>query len=381
MTDLDSIFKARRQKVYAWMKEHDIAAAVFHDSEDGRDVSVRYLTGHPNDAVLVLHSKGQAVLIPWDVNLASQKAHADRVIPYTDFERDYLTSVKAILAQFDGDFTGASSEKRLALPDVTTHVEFLKFKNEIKDWDVFCSENSVHDFVEECRAVKDEYEIQCTRKACSITDAMTDEIEKMLKSGKALTEADVALFAEGYLRQEGAERTSFDTLSAGPSRSFAIHAFPGYTGGSWGSKGLSILDYGVCYEGYASDCTITVARGPLEKEQEKLLELVQTAADECRKLYMPGKKIIDAARKADEIFAAAGKKMPHGLGHGTGLEIHEAPFISMRAAEDKVFVPGNIITLEPGLYDPELGGTRLENDVLITATSNELLTRSRIMYL
>ncbi|MBE6354033.1 Xaa-Pro peptidase family protein [Treponema sp.] len=381
MKDLDSIFRARREKVCAYMKEHDIQAAIFHDSEDGRDVSVRYLTGHPNDAVLVLHSSGHSVLVPWDVNLASQKAHADRVLPYTDYNRDYLTTVKAVLALFDGEFKNDAGEKKAALPDATTHVEFLKFKNEVKGWDIFCTENSVHDFVEECRAVKDEYEIQCTKNACAITDEMTDEIERMVKSNPSLTETDIALFAERYLRSKGAERTSFDTLAAGPQRSFAIHAFPGYTGGPWGCQGLSILDYGVCYEGYASDCTITVAKGPLNKEQEKLLDLVQTAAEECRKLYMPGKKIIDAARKADEIFAAAGKKMPHGLGHGTGLEIHESPFISMRAAEDQVFVPGNIITLEPGLYDPELGGTRLENDVLITPDSNEILTRSRIMYL
>ena len=69
----------------------------------------------------------------------------------------------------------------------------------------------------------------------------------------------------------------------------------------------------------------------------------------------------------------------HGLGHGTGLEIHEAPFISTRTSEDKVFLPGNIITLEPGLYDAETGGCRLENDVLITDTGNCILTNSRII--
>ena len=93
---------------------------------------------------------------------------------------------------------------------------------------------------------------------------------------------------------------------------------------------------------------------------------------------MPGKKISDAVAKADEIFASAGRNMPHGLGHGTGLEIHEAPFVSKRSAADKVFVPGNIITLEPGLYDPLLGGVRLENDVLITENGNELLLNSKI---
>ena len=70
--------------------------------------------------------------------------------------------------------------------------------------------------------------------------------------------------------------------------------------------------------------------------------------------------------------------MPHGLGHGTGLEIHEAPFVSMRAKEDTLFKSGNIVTLEPGLYDPQLGGCRLENDVLVTDDGNLVLTNSRI---
>ena len=73
--------------------------------------------------------------------------------------------------------------------------------------------------------------------------------------------------------------------------------------------------------------------------------------------------------------------MPHGLGHGTGLEIHEEPFVSMRAAEGKKFQCGNIITLEPGLYDKEFGGVRLENDVLITESGNEILTSSKIFRL
>ena len=70
--------------------------------------------------------------------------------------------------------------------------------------------------------------------------------------------------------------------------------------------------------------------------------------------------------------------MPHSLGHGTGLEIHEAPFISMRAAGDSLFKEGNIVTLEPGLYDSKIGGCRLENDVLITKEGPVILTNSKI---
>ena len=231
------------------------------------------------------------------------------------------------------------------------------------------------------RAQKDEYEIECTKRACDITSAMTDKIEGLLRGGELKTESDVALFIEKELRIQGCERASFDTLAAGPARSFGIHAFPGYTSGAWGTQGLSILDYGVCYEGYASDCTITVAKGPLSDEQELILSLVQKAADSCIDCYKAGTPILQAVKCADDIFAEYEKSMPHGLGHGTGLAIHENPFVSTRAKPDEVFKAGNIVTLEPGLYDPEWGGCRLENDVLITETGNIILTNSRIIRL
>ena len=184
---------------------------------------------------------------------------------------------------------------------------------------------------------------------------------------------------EKELRENGCQRTGFDTLAAGPSRSFAIHAFPGYTAADWPARGLSILDFGVIYNGYTSDTTLTIAKGPLTAAQEKQLELVQKAYDECVKLYKPGRPIMEAAKKADSIFAAAKRKMPHTLGHAIGLEIHEQPRVSPRTEPELLFKPGMILTCEPGLYDVKIGGTRLENDVLITEDGNEVITHSRII--
>ena len=377
MNDLQSIYKQRRQKVYDYLKAHDIAAAVFEDSEDKRDVSIRYLTGHPSDALLILAAEGRSILLPWDENLASTKAFVDEVIPYNTYERTNTKAVQEMVKKLGG--CGTSSV--IALPPSTPYPLYKEYEEKLSGWQLTCTKGSVHDAVSAFRAVKDEYEIACTRKACAITDAMTEHIIAELTKGNIKTEIDVALYIERELRLQGCERTSFDTLAAGPERSFAIHAFPGYTGGAWGSEGLSILDYGVCYEGYASDCTITVGRGKLSAGQEKQLALIQRAADECRALYAPGKSLRAAHEKAQEIFAAEGRSMPHGLGHGTGLEIHEPPFVSLRSTPEKLFEAGNIVTLEPGLYDASLGGTRLENDVLITPAGNEVLTHSKIFRL
>ena len=96
-------------------------------------------------------------------------------------------------------------------------------------------------------------------------------------------------------------------------------------------------------------------------------------------LYEKGVPLRTPALKVDEIFAKAKRKMPHSLGHGMGLEIHEAPWIRAKTEPDKTFQTGMIASLEPGLYDPAIGGCRLENDILITDQGPEVLTRSRII--
>lgn len=375
-TDLKSLYKMRCEQVAFYLTAHNIAAVVIEDCEERPDASLRYLSGHPNNAILIITASGKSILIPWDENLAALYGHADKVISYTRYNRNNLKAVSSVLNTLSLEDKGT-----VEIPPVTPYPLFLQYVELLNGFNVRCRNDSIHQFITEMRAQKDDYEIACTRKACSITSRITDIIEKDVRTGKIKTEADVALLIEKLLRDEGCERTGFDTLAAGPSRSYAIHAFPGYTAGAWGTKGLSILDYGVVFNGYTSDATITVARGPLSKEQEKLLELVQTAAYQALPMYKAEESILAAQTKVDSIFAKAKRQMPHGLGHGIGLEIHEYPFVAKKASPEDKFRPGMIITLEPGLYDPELGGVRLENDILVCDDGNVILTNSRIIKL
>ena len=367
------IYSERRARFIEKMKAENIDAVIFEDSEDKRDASVRYFCGHPSDAALILNQSGACVLIPWDENLARQNAFADRIIPSTRYERNTLRAIKAVLG------TMKFTSQKIEISPATPYPKFLEYVDELNAWDVLCRQKGVHEWAERMRETKDEYEIECVREAARIGDLIIAQIEKQIKAGKIKTETDVALLIERECRAHGCERTGFDTLAAGPERSFAIHAFPGYTAAAWPAKGLSILDFGVVYKGYTSDTTLTVAKGKLKPEQKALLELVQKAYDECLELYKKDVPVRAAAAKADEIFAKAHRSMPHGLGHGIGLQIHEAPFVRQRAEPEQVFKPGMIVTLEPGLYDPDLGGVRLENDVLITESGNEVLSKSKIM--
>lgn len=375
--EMNKIYKNRQSKLADFLCENNTGAAVFIDSESHRDPSIPYYTGHSGDAVLIIFSDGYTILVPWDEILAKQLSHCNKLIPFTRYKNNDIEATKAVLNLYNNH--GINS--KVELPPYLTYLNYLEFIEALSSYDCRCKKDGAFNFTVESRMIKDEYEIECTKEAARIGDLIIDSIEEKVKKGELKTEMDTALLIEKLCRENGCERTGFDTLCAGPSRSFAIHAFPGYTNAPWPAKGLSILDFGVVYKGYTSDTTVTVAMGDLTEEQELQLQLVQKAYDECLKLYMPGKSICDAAKKADSVFATEKRKMPHTLGHAIGLEIHESPRVSSKNSSDLLFKPGMILTLEPGLYDAEIGGTRLENDVLITETGNEVITRSRIIRL
>lgn len=386
-----SEFLRRRQRVFARiLKEKNIHLAFFEDTEGRRDPSVRYFTGQPSDALLIITAEGKSILIPWDVNMAQEMATADTILPYTDFGRNAITTLSQILCKKDclGELP---AEISLELPPSTPYPAYQGYRQAIsqamescsnpKTVKLLCREDGVHLDAVNMRAIKDEYEIHCIKRAAAITDKLIQSLEDGVHNGSITTEMDAALLIERECRAAGCEGTGFDTLAAGPQRSFGIHCFPPYTAGAFPATGLSILDFGVVVEGYTSDVTLTFARGPLTAEQEQQLELVQAAYDAALELYKPGVPIKRAAQKVDEIFSAAGRTMPHSLGHGYGLEAHEWPTVRPSQPDTACFQPGMVVTLEPGLYDPVLGGCRLENDILITPEGNEVLTKAKIIRL
>ena len=375
--ELEQIYKKRRAALADYLTQNKTGAAVFIDSEAKRDPAMPYYTGHPSDGVLIIFSDGYSILIPWDENLAKSIAFCDKMIPYTRYKNSALDAVKAVL---NSNYNHGLNSK-IELPPYLTYPEYLKFIAELQNYDCRCKEDGAHQFVTNSRMIKDEYEIECTKEAARVGDLIIEQIESKIKDGTIQTEMDVALLIEKELRIHGCQRTGFDTLAAGPSRSFAIHAFPGYTNAAWPAQGLSILDFGVVYNGYTSDTTVTVAKGPLTEDQETQLNLVQKAFDECVQLYTKEHTINEAAKHADNVFAKAKRKMPHTLGHAIGLEIHEFPRVSTKVDSELHFAPGMILTCEPGLYDPKIGGCRLENDVLITENGNEIITHSKIIRL
>ena len=377
-------YNRQRQKAFSQiLRDKKIDVAFFEDTEGRRDPSLRYFTGQPSDALLVLTAAGQSILIPWDVNMAQEMATVDSILPYTDFGRTATNALSQILAKLE-----LPSTVTIELPPSLPYPVYEKYQKAITqalgnstEVHLLCRENGVHQDAVNMRAIKDQYEINCIKRASAITDNLILLLEEGVRSGTITTEMDAALLIERECRKAGCEGTGFDTLAAGPERSFGIHCFPPYTAGAFPATGLSILDFGVVVEGYTSDVTLTFAKGPLTPEQEKQLELVQRAYDAALEKYKNGLAIKDAAQIVDDIFAQAGRTMPHSLGHGYGLEAHEWPTVRTTQPPEALFRPGMVVTLEPGLYDTTIGGCRLENDILITPEGNEVLTKARIIRL
>ena len=254
---------------------------------------------------------------------------------------------------------------------------FDKIKEQFQG-EVFCRDGGIDGLLDDLRAVKDPDEIEIYRKAAGITDALLEIVAETAAAGGGISEIDIAFLVEMKARQLGAEGTGFATLAAGPERSFAIHPFPNYSSGEWGTPGLSILDFGVSLEGYTTDVTCTVARGGLSRKQQEMINLVREAHELVRSEIRPGLTSRGLARRTDAFFSENGFTMPHSLGHGIGLDAHESPVLRSREGSSAELIPGMIVAVEPGLYNPECGGVRLENDFLITDTGAEQLTNSRI---
>ncbi len=371
---MDDMYKKRRETLISWMAKEGIAAVFFHDSEAGRTPAVRYFSGMPTDSIFMLSIDGSSVLCSWDVSMAEKMGHADSIIGYTMFERNPVKAALGLLEHLK-----VPKNSKVEIPSSVSYPLFLSYVQELQNYNVICRDGGSTEFVEKMRAIKDEHELDCIRTASKITDKIIDLVEQGVKNNTIKSETDVALLIERECRKEGCEKTGFDTLAAGPSRSFGIHCFPPYTASPWPAKGLSILDFGVVVDGYTSDVTLTVAKGPLTDEQEKQLALVERAYNEAIPLYKPGEPIHAAGALVDKIFASEKRMMPHSLGHGYGLQAHEWPTVRTKMDKSIVFEPGMVLTCEPGLYDPEIGGCRLENDILITETGSEILTHSRII--
>ena len=225
--------------------------------------------------------------------------------------------------------------------------------------------------ITELRQVKDQWELEQIREAQRITDLAFEHILGYLSTD--ITETDVAAELEYFMRKHGAEDKSFETISISAEKTSLPHGMPE---GIKLKKGFFTMDFGATFNGYHADMTRTVCIGKADNEMKKLYNTVLEAQLAALDYIKAGVSCFDADRIAREIIDKDYKGyFGHSLGHSVGLDIHESPALSPKC--NKILVPNNVVTVEPGIYIAGKYGCRIEDLVIVKENGIENLTRSK----
>ncbi|MEH7376370.1 M24 family metallopeptidase [Neobacillus drentensis] len=267
----------------------------------------------------------------------------------------------------------AQQVKNLGIQKLGFEEDFLTYSSfKLYDNEVDAELVPLSGVIEKLRLIKTDAEIKILKVAADIADAAFKHILDFIGPGK--TELEVSNELEFFMRRAGATSSSFDTIVASGHRSALPHGVASDKVIEAGD--IVTMDYGCYYNGYVSDITRTIAIGEPDAKLKEIYEVVL----EAQLLGMAGIKPGLTGKQADAITRdyitekGYGEYFGHSTGHGIGLEIHEGPGLSMKS--DVILEPGMVVTCEPGIYIPGLGGVRIEDDTLITKDHNEALTHS-----
>jgi Xaa-Pro aminopeptidase len=322
-------------------------------------VNVRYLTGYSGSNGLAVIGPDTRVFIT-DFRYAEQSAA--EVDPAFDRRIAALDLMEAIAEILPG------GSQRMAFEDGQVTVRSHRRLRELMPDRIDLV--AAGDPVEALRTVKSADEIALIRAAAELADAALREIMEEGLTGR--TEIEVATALEHAMGERGARAASFDSIVAAGRHGALPHAQP--RDEVIGGGELVVIDWGAELDGYCSDCTRTLATGEIGDDALAAYELVreaQLAGLAAVRAGVGGREADSAARSVIDA-GGHGDHFGHGLGHGVGMEIHEAPRLSQRS--DDVLRTGSVVTVEPGVYLPGRLGVRIEDLVVVTDSGCEILT-------
>ena len=347
------LYSHRRQKAVDLLVRLDLDVLVFCQPEN-----IRYLCGFTgSDGALILFSDHLVFLTDSRYTTQSnEEVTADQVCEYT-------TKLDGVVAQLSSrDIRKIGFESTLSFG----FTRELQVKGNT-DWHW----QHLNEELQCLRLHKSSDEIDLLTKAAELNADAFASIVEMIKPG--VREIDIALALEFALKKRGAEEKAFDLIVASGPRGALPH---GVASDKLICAGeLVTIDFGCRLSGYHSDETVTLAMGSVSRELQTIFDTVLEAHDRALDAVVPGIELSELDRIAREYIKnrGFGDYFGHGLGHGVGLEIHEAPTVSPRSK--MTAEPGMVFTIEPGIYVPKVGGVRIEDTVLVTDDGYRVLTK------
>lgn len=343
------------EKLRTLLSDLDIDGLVITSS-----FNLQYMTSFTGSAGLAVVSKDRAAFIT-DFRYTEQAK--DQVKGFDIFE--HKGNIAETAAQTAKEF----GIKRLGFEqNHMTFATYQQYAGKAGDIELV----PVSESVEKLRLIKSSEEIKILEEAAKIADHAFDHILTYIKPG--LTEIAVMNELEFFMRKEGAEGSSFDMIVASGVRSSLPHGRASEKVIESGD--LVTLDFGAYYKGYCSDMTRTIAVGTPSDKLKEIYHIVLEAENAGVDRIKPGLTGKEADRITRDIIEkyGYGQYFGHSTGHGLGMEVHEAPGLSSRS--EVVLEEGMVVTVEPGIYLPDVGGVRIEDDIVLTADGNKRLTHS-----
>ncbi len=370
--DIAGITAVRRAALAQKVAEAGLDAYYCRNTSD-----IRWLTGFDSvfdseSAHLALVRAGDVVVHTDSRYSEAMESHAARGDLEVSNERE--THAKFAAHRLAGCSGSAGAGKlRIGIDPAIALGEFRKLAQAFEDASIdFELVEGDADPVRELRKVKDASEVALMRRAQQITDAAFAELLGWIAPG--MTEKEVANELEYSMRKLGATGLAFATIAASGPHSSMPHAVPS---DKLLQKGeFLVLDFGARYLDYCADMTRTIAIGEPSAEMVKVYDAVLEAQTRAKAAIKPDLASKSVHQIADDTIAEAGYagKFTHSLGHGVGIDIHEDPNLSSKSPD--VLAPGNVVTVEPGIYIPGFCGVRTEDYGVVTPTGFDTFTIS-----
>jgi Xaa-Pro aminopeptidase len=349
----DMVSSKRILRIRSGLPRLHVDAILFLDTKN-----IRYLTGFTgSDGALLIGRKEQILMVDGRyTNQAKIEVEDAEVFEY----REKVDGIETIL-------TG-SGLKSIGFEPAAMNVQtYLKLKEKMKG----VALTPLSSEINAIRTVKDEMEIAHMKKSSDISFQAMTAVQEMIKPG--MMEKDIALELEFRMGRFGAEQIAFPTIVASGANSSLPHAKPGSRRIEKGD--VVMIDCGAVFQGYHSDETWTFVIGNGQNMQKEVYSVVKEAHDRALEAVKPGVLCREVDRVARSFIESKslGEYFSHGTGHGVGLDVHEAPRIA--STSEHVLETGMVVTIEPGVYIPNLWGIRIEDMVLVKEGGCEILTR------